>query len=329
MRELETHPPSAPRPFQVGAATPNPAADLPLLPSSSPSVPATAQAGLDLRFGLITPEIVASAAKAAADRRGKAGALPELEASSRASATLRQAGASSRPSVLLEAAAAQGRSSAACSASLPPPPPLRPGDRPCTLADLEAQRAPPQARAAGGRLRSIIIASKEFKEELKQRGAQDSAGSWQEVRPKFWWRKFKHSSLGFRRVDQRRDASVDLFKGACFRCLSSRHFIRQCKGVLHCLECKKPGHRARDCPSRRPPPAGATSPRRPPQAALNHLQANAAAKRMPSPRRRSSSEVEPGHPSNRPGEVYSSSLSTPAMEVADKGLTCQCLQIVD
>ncbi|KAM0847320.1 hypothetical protein ACQ4PT_055093 [Festuca glaucescens] len=37
---------------------------------------------------------------------------------------------------------------------------------------------------------------------------------------------------------------------------------------------------------------------------------------MPSPRRRSASEVEPGHPSNRPGEVYSSSLSTPAIEVA-------------
>jgi hypothetical protein len=37
---------------------------------------------------------------------------------------------------------------------------------------------------------------------------------------------------------------------------------------------------------------------------------------MPSPRRRAASDVEPGHPSNRPGEVYSSSLSTPAMEVA-------------
>ncbi|KAK1650817.1 hypothetical protein QYE76_068622 [Lolium multiflorum] len=110
---------------EVGAATPNPAAVLFIQPPSCPPAPATAQAGLDLRFGLVTPEIVASASKAAADRRGKSGALPEMGAPSRASAALQQADASSSPSVRLEAAAAQGQGSAACPASLPPPPPLR------------------------------------------------------------------------------------------------------------------------------------------------------------------------------------------------------------
>jgi hypothetical protein len=279
MSERETATPSpAPRPFQVGAATPIPAAAPLLRPPAPLPVSAAGPAGLDLRFGSVTREILASASTGAVDRRVR---ILAPGSSSRASADLWLAGEPSRPAAHLGAAAALGRGRAACSANLPPPPPLMPGDRPCTLSSLEAQGDLHQARTGGARIRSIIVAPKEFLPDLSRRGVLAKGDFWQEVRPKHWWRKLKLSPSGSRHVDQRQrnsrrgeEAQIDLFKGACFRCSSTRHFVRHCKGEFLCLECKEPGHRARACPLRRRPP--------PPPVAPLAPQAYATVVRMPS-----------------------------------------------
>ncbi|KAM0858268.1 hypothetical protein ACQ4PT_047934 [Festuca glaucescens] len=210
----------------------------------------------------------------------------------------------------------------ACSEILPPPPPLRPGDRPQILASMEAQILPPRAKVSSGvpRLRSIIIAPVRKDDELSRRIPQDLGGKWQVVRPKFWWRKVNSSSSGARPAGRQQGNSwrgsapeSSRFKGLCFRCLSSFHFVRNCKGPVHCLVCKLPGHRARTCTARSPhslrtPLASSSTPPRPSSVLL---QANAAARAV-----RPTMAREPGHPSNRHEEVFSSSLSTPAMEMA-------------
>ncbi|KAK1677179.1 hypothetical protein QYE76_038027 [Lolium multiflorum] len=326
-RELPP-PPSAPRSFQAGAATPNPSA----APAASPAFlqplvsPGSAPvlAGLDLLFGSLSPEILAGSAEQALRRLNCSARRPGPASPSMAPAP--RAGCASPPSHQASSAADVGLGAdvAACAEFLPPPPPLKPGDKPRTAASLEARSISLHAQVSprGARLRSIIVAPNRAEEELRQRIPQDPQGKWQIVRPKFWWRKINPSfPRAARAAPMQRSSRGELasesdpFKGRCFRCLSALHFVRDCKDTVRCLDCKKPGHRARDCLSKRSAAAGATSATQPlPPAPPRQPQASAAA--MPSPRRRLGTELEPGHPSTRPGEVYSSSLSTPEMEAA-------------
>lgn len=45
-----------------------------------------------------------------------------------------------------------------------------------------------------------------------------------------------------------RKAFLSRFKGLCLRCLSPHHRHVDCRAPLHCIECKLPGHFARECP---------------------------------------------------------------------------------
>ncbi|KAE8787852.1 hypothetical protein D1007_38173 [Hordeum vulgare] len=48
--------------------------------------------------------------------------------------------------------------------------------------------------------------------------------------------------------EQARLAFLSKFRGRCFRCLSSRHKIADCREPVHCITCKRAGHISRHCP---------------------------------------------------------------------------------
>jgi hypothetical protein len=280
MSERELPPATAPRSLQAGAATPNlpsavPAASPVSTPLTAPLLaPAPAHAVQDLLFGSFTPEILAGSAEQALCRRTCSVQRPATASPSMASAPRAEHASSSSHHAGPAVSADLSADRAACTVQLPPPPPLRPGDRPQTVASLEARSLPFQAQVShrGARLRSIIVAPNQSAGELRRWIPQDPQEDWQLVRPKFWWRKVNPSFPRALHADPRQRTSrgalaseSDPFKGRCFRCLSAQHFVRDCKDAVHCLDCKKPGHRARDCPSKRSS-AAAAAPQPPPPA---------------------------------------------------------------
>uniref|UniRef100_A0ACD5YKB7 Uncharacterized protein n=1 Tax=Avena sativa TaxID=4498 RepID=A0ACD5YKB7_AVESA len=322
-------PPFAPQPLQVGAATsvpgkPGPAAaSSAALASSSPL-----GAGPCPLFGSITPELLRRFAGASPGRRSVPVPWQPPAMPSSGPAALLQTAAHSRP-----AAGRPDELERACPEFLPPPPPLKLGDRPQSLASLSALPFPCRVEVSPEvpRLRSIIVAPTGSSGELRQRAAPNQEDGWQEVRPKFWWRKFNPSSSGEPRSGRRQGNSrpgfappTSRFNGICFRCLSPLHKVRDCRRETHCLLCRRPGHLARSCPVRaRPRPAAGPPPLSqllpplappPPSQLSDALQANAAASPVLLPRGRPAMSSSPGHPSNRPDEVHSLSISSTAME---------------
>ncbi|KAM0842749.1 hypothetical protein ACQ4PT_058165 [Festuca glaucescens] len=312
----------APRSFQAGAATQS---RIPSTTATNPSPVASYGApppvGLDLLFGSITPEIAAASAGRDQSRKTRAAELAAASPSSAPDAPAPTALSTSVPSFppvdLTHLTSPE---------VLPPPPALKAGERPVRAVDATR----PEISASGKvseaipQLWSIIVAPSRISTDLSHESPKDLDGNWQDVRPKFWWRKITPSSSGGHRASRRQGNSrraetspvLLRFKGICFRCLSSFHFVRNCSGRVHCIECKQPDHIARNCPTKKASTKATPPPPPPPPPPPGPLQANAAAwpaiLGRPAPRM----TVSPGHPSNRPDEVFSLSISTPTMERA-------------
>ncbi|KAM0847122.1 hypothetical protein ACQ4PT_055217 [Festuca glaucescens] len=319
----EREPPSpttAPRSIQAGAATQSrtyPAPALLLSPDASYGAPPPV--GLDLCFGSITPEIAAASAGRGQSRETRAA---ELAAASSSRAP--DAPATTTPSPCKPTSV--DLTGHASPEVLPPPPALKAGERPVRAGDAARPKISGSGKVsqASTRLRSIIVAPFKDSTELSQEILNELDGKWQDVRPKFWWRKITHSSSGGQQAGRRQDHSrrtettpvLRRFKGLCFRCLSSFHFVRNCSGQVHCIECKQPGHIGRNCPTKKSTAKAAPPPPPPPPPHLTGpLQANVTA--WPALRGAAAPRMAlSGHPSNRLDEVFSLSISTPAMERA-------------
>lgn len=61
-------------------------------------------------------------------------------------------------------------------------------------------------------------------------------------------------------ADAARAAFLRRFRGLCFRCLSSKHRRVDCRDPIRCIECKLPGHIAKDCPQIRRGRTGGPAP---------------------------------------------------------------------
>ncbi|KAK1652519.1 hypothetical protein QYE76_070324 [Lolium multiflorum] len=311
-------PTSAPRSIQAGAATQHHAVSASALRATpAAGYGASHPAGLDLCFGSITPELASASARRGQVRETRAAELASAP-SSRAPAA---PAAPIPPPCKPTAVDLTGLDPIEV---LPPPPALKAGDRPVRAGDAARTEISCSGKVslAPPRLRSIIVAPLKNPADSRPEILDDSNGNWQEVRPKFWWRKVPHSSSGGRRREPSRrtvpSTVLTRFKGLCFRCLSPLHFVRSCSEKVRCIECKRQGHIGRNCTAKGFKATTGPPPPPPLPRLAGPLQANAAAwpalrgAAAPAMARASS----PGHPSNRPDEVFSLSISTPAMERA-------------
>ncbi|KAI4980022.1 hypothetical protein ZWY2020_016775 [Hordeum vulgare] len=51
-------------------------------------------------------------------------------------------------------------------------------------------------------------------------------------------------------AERQRELFLSQFRGRCFRCLSKRHRLADCRDPIHCIVCRRAGHIGRLCPQR-------------------------------------------------------------------------------
>ncbi|KAF0909405.1 hypothetical protein E2562_036050 [Oryza meyeriana var. granulata] len=109
------------------------------------------------------------------------------------------------------------------------------------------------------------------------------------VKQKYWWRHQPHSSgsnsnrrnsyslCPTKLAEERTHASPALClfkektKGKCFVYLARDHRTTACRDPVHCLSCRRSGHRANDCRRCRFPVSSPALPSRPPPPNRTHL----------------------------------------------------------
>lgn len=99
------------------------------------------------------------------------------------------------------------------------------------------------------RLRSVVVCSSSSQADNCSANSDDDG--WQIVmsrksvrRAKFQERNFDRSNV----LRERKIAYLKTMKGLCFRCLSNKHLVNNCREPVRCWNCKSFGHLARSCP---------------------------------------------------------------------------------